>query len=151
MPGRIQPRASELRQLTQQFFRRFGVLAAGATPCGRPLPLAHAHALMVLLDRGELTQRALGLALCIDKSNVARLCGRMAGAGHVTQVRCPLDGRSRRVALTPRGERVAREVEAASRARFSNLLRTIPPGRRESVISGVRALLEALDQMGQEQ
>lgn len=149
MPSPAATRATELRALTQRLFRRFGVLGASATPCGRPLPLAHAHALMVLLDGGELTQRELGLALCIDKSNVARLCARMVAQGHVTQARCARDGRSRRVTLTPRGERVARDVDGASRARFSDLLRAVPAGQRGSVLLALRALLVALDQMGE--
>ena len=36
----------------QLVFRRFGVLAGDATPCGQPLSMAHAHALLVLRGRG---------------------------------------------------------------------------------------------------
>lgn len=137
--------ADELRRVMQRFFRRFGALAADSTPCGKPLSMAHAHALMVLLARGELSQQELGAELCIDKSNVARLCAKMVDASHVKQRPSEEDGRSRRVSLTARGERLAREVDAASRARFGALLAGLPGARRDQVIEALQHLVAALD------
>jgi DNA-binding MarR family transcriptional regulator len=135
----------ELRRIMQRFFRRFGALAADSTPCGKPLSIAHAHALMVLLTKDELSQRELGAELCIDKSNVARLCAKMVDAGHVKQRPSKEDGRSRRVSLTARGERLAREVDDASRARFGSLLTGLPEARRDHVIEALQQLVAALD------
>lgn len=135
----------ELRRATQQLFRRFGTLAAESTPCGKPLPMAHAHALMLLLGRGELSQQELGAELGIDKSNVARLCARMVEAGHANQRSCPQDGRSRRVTLTARGKRLAAEVDTASRARFEALLMAIREDRRGQVVAALEELVAALD------
>ena len=135
----------ELRRVTQRFFRRFGTLANDSTPCGKPLSMAHAHALMVLLAQGELTQQALGAELGIDKSNVARLCAKMVRANHVKQRPSERDGRSRIVSLTSRGARLAHEVDGASRARFGALLRGIPEPRRADVIVALRHLVDALD------
>jgi DNA-binding MarR family transcriptional regulator len=135
----------ELRRVTQRFFRRFGALAADSTPCGKPLSMAHAHALMVLAARGETTQQALGAELCIDKSNVARLCAKMVRARHVTQRPSERDGRSRLVSLTARGARLAEEVDAASRARFGALLGGIPAPHRAGVIVALHHLVDALD------
>ncbi len=135
----------ELRRVTQRFFRRFGALAADSTPCGKPLSIAHAHALMVLLAQGELTQQALGAELGIDKSNVARLCAKMVRANHVEQRSSERDGRSRLVSLTARGARLAHEVDGASRARFGVLLGGIPEPRRADVIVALQHLVDALD------
>jgi DNA-binding MarR family transcriptional regulator len=137
--------AEELRRVTQRFFRRFGTLASDSTPCGKPLPLGHAHALMVLLERGELSQQELGEELCIDKSNVARLCAKMITAEHVLQRSCEQDGRSRRVSLTRRGKRLAADVEAASRARFTTLLSGVPKSRRADVVDALQLLLDAVE------
>ena len=134
----------DLRRLMQLLFRRFGALAADATPCGKPLPIAHSHALMVLA-RGELSQQELGRELCIDKSNVARLCARMVDAGHADQRSDDEDGRSRRVRLTARGSRLAHEVETASGARFGALFRAVPPDSRVQVLEGLRHLVDAID------
>ena len=137
--------SDDLRRLMQRLFRRFGALATDQTPCGRPLSVAHAHALMVLLSKGEATQRDLGADLSIDKSNVARLCAKMVEAGHAIQRADEGDGRSRRVSLTARGRRLAREVEASSADRFSALLSAVPAGRRAHVIESLRHLVAALD------
>ena len=134
----------ELRRLMQQLFRRFGALASNSTPCGKPLSIAHAHALMVLLTRGELTQQDLGVELGIDKSNVARLCANMVEAGHANQRQSEADGRSRRVSLTARGRHLAREVEAASGARFGALLSELPAGSRRQVLEALQHLVRAL-------
>jgi DNA-binding MarR family transcriptional regulator len=137
--------ADELRRVMQRFFRRFSALAADSTPCGKPLSMAHAHALMILLAKGELSQQELGAELCIDKSNVARLCAKMVDASHVRQRPSKEDGRSRRVSLTARGERLAREVDDASRARFGSLLSGLPEARRDHVIEAMQQLVAALD------
>lgn len=138
-------RADELRRVMQRLFRRFGALAAESTPCGKPLSMAHAHALMILMARGELSQQELGFELCIDKSNVARLCAKMVEAGHAKQRASDADGRSRRVTLTARGARLAAEVDAASRARFDALLVALPAARRAPVVEAFQLVVDALE------
>jgi DNA-binding MarR family transcriptional regulator len=135
----------ELRRLVQRLFRRFGALASDATPCGMPLSIPHAHALMLLLGRDELSQQELGGELCIDKSNVARLCAKMVAAGHVTQRPAEADGRSRLVSLTAKGTRVARQVESASTSRFGSLLRGLPEAARPGVLTALRHLLASVE------
>jgi len=137
--------ADELRRLMQRLFRRFGALAA--TPCGKPLSMAHAHALMVLLAKGELSQQQLGGELCIDKSNVARLSARMVEAGHIDQRPSESDGRSRILSLTTRGTRLAKEVDAASGARFGSLVSALPRASRRRVLDSMNQLVASLDEL----
>jgi len=134
----------DFRRVTQRFVRRFGTLSSDSTPCGTPLSTAHAHALMVLLSRGELSQQALGAELCIDKSNVARLCAKMVRAKHVKQRTSDRDGRSRLVSLTAAGTRLAKEVDGASRAHFRALLDVIPASRHADVIHALQDIVAAL-------
>jgi DNA-binding MarR family transcriptional regulator len=134
----------ELRRLVQRLFRRFGTLAADATPCGKPLSIAYAHALMVLAH-GELTQQELGAELCIDKSNVARLCAKMVDEGHATQAPGTRDRRSRVVSLTTAGRRLAVEVNDASHERFAAVLSAMKAVQREHVIRGLNLLVAAID------
>jgi DNA-binding MarR family transcriptional regulator len=138
-------RADELRRVMQRLFRRFGALAAESTPCGKPLSMAHAHALMILMTRGELSQQEIGRELCIDKSNVARLCARMVEAGHAKQRASHEDGRSRRVSLTSSGARLAAGVSAVSRARFDALLVALPASRRAHVVEAFQLVVDALE------
>lgn len=136
--------ARELRELMQLLFRRFGVLAADATPCGKPLSPAHAHALMVLAESGEVSQQELGAELGIDKSNVARLCARMVEAGHASQEQSQTDGRSRRVLLTAAGKKLAHEVDKASAARFVAVIRELPGEQHQLVVDALQHLVAAI-------
>jgi DNA-binding MarR family transcriptional regulator len=137
--------ADALRRHMQRMMRRFSALADDSTPCGKPVAMAHGHALMLLASRGELTQQQLGAELCIDKSNVARLCAKMVDAGDVSQRPSETDGRSRLVTLTPRGRRLAAEVEAASRAKFGKLLAALPARERGKVVQALEVLVEAME------
>ena len=139
--------ARELRRLMQQLFRRFGMLAGDATPCGKPIAPAHAHAIMVLLAKGELSQQQLGAELGIDKSNVARLCARLVEAGHAAQEQSETDGRSRRVSLTAAGRKLAREVDGASVARFASLIRGLPGAQHQRVIAALEHLVTAIESL----
>lgn len=140
----VTEQVDELRSLVQRLFRRFGTLGTDTTPCGKPLSMAYAHALMVLA-RGELTQQELGTELAIDKSNVARLCAKMVDEGHAAQAAGDRDRRSRVVSLTTAGKRLAREVNAASQQRFTALLSRLKVAEREQVIQGLRQLIGAID------
>ncbi len=137
-----------LRAAFQRLVRSFGLLSEDTTPCGKPLAVSHAHALMVLLERTRqgrpAGQRELGAALGIDKSNVARLCQRMEKAGHLRQARSPEDGRARLLSLTPAGRRLAEAVERSSRARFAELAAAVPAARRRGVLSALETLDRAI-------
>jgi len=129
----------------QRFFRCFGALSADATPCGKPLSMAHAHALMVLLGQPELSQQELGRELNIDKSNVARLCAKLVESGHARQRPSARDGRSRMVSLTADGKRLAREVDGASRARFEAVLAALPTGKRRELVESLGELVAVVE------
>jgi DNA-binding MarR family transcriptional regulator len=143
--GMASDQAYELRHVVQRFFRCFGALSAEVTPCGKPLSMAHAHALMLLLGQPELSQQELGRELNIDKSNVARLCAKLVESGHARQRPSEHDGRSRRVSLTTEGRRLAREVDASSHARFAAVLAGLARARRRELIDSLQQLLAAVE------
>jgi DNA-binding MarR family transcriptional regulator len=138
----------DMRAHVQQFVWRFGLLVTRKTPCGFPVSPSYAHALMLLLRRtseGLATlQSDLATGLEIDKSNVARVCERMVGAGHALQNVLPADGRSRLVTITPKGTRVARRIEQGSRDRFSAVVARIPARKRRAVIAALADLNAAV-------
>jgi DNA-binding MarR family transcriptional regulator len=134
-----------LRSGVQRFVRGFGLLSEAETPCGQPLQLSHAHALLVVSGQvgRTLHQKDLAEALALDKSSIARLCARMEREGHIVQRRSDVDGRAREIELTPKGERVARQLDEASRARFSRLLLAIPERQRARVLEALELLNRA--------
>jgi DNA-binding MarR family transcriptional regulator len=127
-----------------QVVRRFGALSSEQTPCGKPLPMAYAHALMILRVTPALSQFDLAAQLHIDKSNVARVCARMLTAGHIARRRDSGDARRVIITLTARGKRLADEVETASHERFDRLLKAVPKKARSNVLRGLSLLVAAL-------
>lgn len=137
-----------LKALVQEFARSFGLLVAKQTPCGFPLSPSHAHCLMVLLERERAgtstSQSELGLRLTIDKSNIARLCGKLQSSGHAVQTRAPADGRGRVLQLTTKGRQLAGKLEVASQARFARVLGAVPAGQRAALLESLDAMVKAM-------
>jgi DNA-binding MarR family transcriptional regulator len=110
---------------------------------------SYAHALLLLHRRARegLTtlQSDLAGTLGINKSNVARLCERMVKAAHAVQTVPAEDGRSRAVALTAKGTRLAERIESGSRDRFASLTASIPESRRRAVIAALADLNAAVE------
>jgi len=137
----------------QEFVRKFGLLSADRTPCGKPLASSDAHALMLLLEAADsgMLSSSLAARLGIDKSTASRVTARLTDRGYLTPAPATDDGRARPALLTKKGVRVAREVEQASRARFADILEHLPAPRRGAVISALRDLVSALESMTADQ
>ena len=140
--------ARELQISIQTFVRSFGLLVTKKTPCGQPLSPTSAHALMALLDRektGVATfQHQLAELLGLDRSSIARLCARLEAEGRLTQVSAPDDARTRMLRLTPNGERMATNIQAASLDRFTRIVDAIPPSKRGSLLAALQVLSAAV-------
>lgn len=91
-----------------------------------------------------MSQQQLVQELCIDKSNVARLCAKLVQEGQAKQRTGAEDGRSRVVALTSKGIKLAQELEVSSRRRFAALLSGFPRGGVE-VIHALRQLTDSVE------
>lgn len=141
-----------LRAKIQDFVRAFGLLR-GQTPCGKPISISMAHALMYLRTSGEngsQSQSVLQKALSLDKSNVARLCAALEEENFVTQRQSPEDRRVRVVSLKKKGERLADSLLTASQRRFQKILAHIPRGQQMQVLSSLDLLTNAIRQANSE-
>ena len=124
--------------------RAFGWHRPDSTPCGRPVPIAEAHALLELSRTDSLTQQELAAALNLQKSTVSRIVARLERQGWVHRQRNASDGRALDVALTAEGSHAARDLAHARARRMSGILEHIPEGQREEVIRALRTLTEAI-------
>jgi DNA-binding MarR family transcriptional regulator len=140
----------EFRALMQELIRRFGLLSADRTPCGKPLASSDAHALMVLLEAGEdgMLSSSLAMRLGVDKSTASRITARLTERGYLAPAPNPTDdGRAKPARLTRKGVRIAQEVESASQGRFADILERIPSRRRSEVVGALRDIVSALERM----
>ena len=85
---------------SQRLFRPFGITGA------------QYNVLNVLAERpAGMSQRELGDALVVDRSNVTGLLDRMEKVGWVARADDPKDRRVYRVSLTPAGRRLWRKIQ----------------------------------------
>ncbi len=133
-----------LQERMVSLVRSFGLHQPDRTPCGQPVSVAEAHALMELAREAPLLQKDLASRLRLEKSTVSRLVGAMEGRGWVERARSPRDGRATELRLTDAGGRAAQNLAEARRAKFARILEAIPEEERASVIRALGVLEEAM-------
>ncbi len=137
----------ELQERMVALVRAFGLHKPEETPCGRPVSVAEAHAMMELArEGGPLLQKEVAARLRLEKSTVSRLVGLLEGRGWVERRRSPTDGRAFEVGLTEAGRRAADEIAGARRAKFARVLEAIPEEERASVLAAMKTLEEAMNE-----
>ena len=134
----------DLQERMIALIRAFGLHKPEETPCGKPVSVAEAHALMELSREDPLVQKELASRLRLEKSTVSRLVGMLEGRRWVKRSRSPDDGRAVELRLTEGGRRTAEDIAEARRAKFAQVLEAIPEEERESVLESMRILEEAM-------
>ena len=141
----VEPReAVALQERMVELIRAFGLHRPDATPCGKPVSVSEAHALMELARTERLSQNELAARLVLEKSTVSRLVGGLVARGWVERERDPTDGRAVRLGLTERGARAAAEIGDARRQKFDGVLERIPEEERSAVLEALAVLTEAM-------
>ncbi|MBI4861331.1 MAG: winged helix-turn-helix transcriptional regulator [Candidatus Riflebacteria bacterium] len=136
--------ARTLRRAFHSLIRRFGLLDAERTPCGQPVPVSHAHALIELLARPGVRQADLGDSLGLSKSAVSRMVDQLERRRWLERRADAGDGRVRRLMLTAKGRQVALRINEASLGRFSVILEAVPAVARAGVIASLELLRDAI-------
>jgi DNA-binding MarR family transcriptional regulator len=124
--------------------RAFGWHRPASTPCGQPVPIAEAHALLELSKQDALTQRELALRIKLQKSTVSRLVSNLEDRGWVDRRRNDVDGRARDVFLTAMGKEAAVDLATARQAKMDRILAKISDDRRQAVGESLQILIEAI-------
>lgn len=144
--------ANDFRRSVRNLVRALGVLDEARTPCGVDVSVREAYALDAI-GAGEaagapLSQSDLQTTLGVDKSNVTRVVQQLVAEGRVEQRTGEEDGRVRRLHLTAKGRRVARNVEDQSLRRFAHVLARIPAEERANVLHALETFRAALEHEG---
>lgn len=124
--------------------RAFGLHRPDQTPCGEPVAVAEAHALMELAQAAPLSQNELAARLQLEKSTVSRLVGILENRGWVARARSAQDGRARELRLTAAGQQMATDLAEARRTKFARVLAAIPDAERGAVFESLQILVEAI-------
>ncbi len=137
-------KARRLRDAVRCLVVAHGALEETRRPCGTPLSIPHAYALLELLHHGApMTVSELAAKLAIDRTNVSRLCVRMEEAGDLERAAHPDDGRARALRLTAKGRRVAQGVDDQSAQHFGRLAKRLGDDVGE-VVAALNRLSDAM-------
>src|SRR5579862_1855517 len=113
------PAALRLQRQMTSLIRAFGLHRPDLTPCGHPMGVSAAHALMELASGHPLTLNELAARLHLQKSTVSRLVDQLVLRRWVDRITHPRDGRAVLLQLTNKGQQVANRVAASREAKFS--------------------------------
>ena len=138
----------DLQERMIALIRAFGLHKPDETPCGKPVSVAEAHALMELSRGQPLVQKELVSRLRLEKSTVSRLVGMLEDRGWVERSRSPEDGRAVELRLTGAGRRTAEDIAERRRAKFARILEGIPEEKRGVVLEAMKTLEEAMHEVG---
>jgi DNA-binding MarR family transcriptional regulator len=103
--------------------------------------LAQYRLLVLLASRGSQNPSAIASDLGAAPSSVTRLCDRLVAKGLINRRGSPDNRREVLLAITPPGRSLVDEVTAARRLEIQRVVRSVPEGRRASVV-------EALNELG---
>ncbi len=123
--------------------RSLGLHKPDETPCGHPISVGEAHALLEIAREPGISQNGLVGRLRLEKSTVSRLATMLETRGWVRRLRDQVDGRVVRLHLTQRGIKANSEIAASRRAKFERIFTAVPAAHRRSVADALSLLLEA--------
>jgi DNA-binding MarR family transcriptional regulator len=133
-----------LQERLAGFIRAFGLHQPEHTPCGQPIPVSEAHALIELARDAPFPQAELGRRLLLEKSTISRLVDQLVARGWVERGQDPRDRRATSLSLTAAGRQAAANLANARRQKFAQLFAAVPETERETVLQALKTLTEAL-------
>ncbi|MEL6491974.1 MAG: MarR family transcriptional regulator [Cyanobacteria bacterium J06621_3] len=134
----------ELQNALIALIRGFGLHHPDQTPCGQPVAVAEAHALMVLMQEQPLSQGMLSNRLSLEKSTVSRLLSGLEKRGWIERDRNPDDRRIVEVALTEAGKQTAESLSTARQSKFDRVMQAIPEDQQTKVVDALQILVRAI-------
>jgi DNA-binding MarR family transcriptional regulator len=138
------PQREVFQEALMSIVRGLGLHRPDATPCGFPVSLAEACA-MVALQRAEpMPQRDLAQGLNLDKSTVSRLVADLEERGWIVREKAEHDARVTLLRRTATGADKSQAISAARNERLGGLLDHIPLAQRAQVVEAIQVLAEVV-------
>jgi DNA-binding MarR family transcriptional regulator len=139
--------AAEFRAALTEAYQRFNALQRGEKRCFG-VTMSQCMTLELLHQGDHLMGRDLAERLGLDTTTVTRVVDVLVRDGLVRRVRDEKDDRRRVfVSLTSRGRGLAGKLEGCADAYCQRILAGIPASKRDDVISALRLLVRAIDEL----
>jgi len=136
--------AVDFQESIVALIRALGLHQPEQTPCGQPVAVGEAHALLELTREPGLSQNSLAARLRLEKSTVSRLVTMLERRGWIERQRDGADARIVRVRLTTAGREAAGNIAATRAEKFSGVFAAIPAPKREAVLDALDTLVRVL-------
>ncbi|HVW35166.1 MAG TPA: MarR family transcriptional regulator [Acidimicrobiia bacterium] len=111
-----------------------GVALRSLAAAGVDVTLAQYRMLAVLDREAGRNVRDLAARLGVERSTATRMCDRLVRAHLIERRTDPSDRRAVAISLTAEGHEVVAKVTTARRAIVAELLRPLPPDRRQQLV-----------------
>lgn len=134
---------ASLRQLVRKIDRR---LRSEIQCCG--VSYLMSHILLELEQSGALSLKQLQEILDVDKATLSRSVDLLVKDGLASRTENPEDRRSIEIKLSAAGRKQVAELNQLSNAGYRKVFECISPQEHAAVISAVRHLTTAFDQVG---
>ena len=133
-----------MSRLAKQFYRRSDEQQLG-------MQLRHLVALSYVSDHDRCPQQDLADAFCMDANNVVLLLNELEELGYVTRLRDPHDRRRHLVQITKAGHRAFARAEQASETIEDEVLQSLEPAERATLLRLLNRALRASEPMQPEE
>ncbi len=138
---------AEFRAALTDAYQRFNALQRGEKRCFG-VTMSQCMTLELLQQGDHLMARDLAERLGLDTTTVTRVVDVLVRDGLVRRVRDEKDDRRRVfVSLTARGRGLAGKLEGCADAYCQRILAGIPASKRDDVMSALRLLVRAIDEL----
>lgn len=139
-----------IRELLQIFVRRFGLLNADCCEscCGEEVSLVQSHILFEIARQKNPAMQQVADELGMDITTFSRQIKTLEQKGLVRKTPDEEDRRVNLLSLTPKGERVANQIDLHMTRFLTQLFTHFTEFERESVVRSIKLLNEALRKSG---
>jgi DNA-binding MarR family transcriptional regulator len=119
-----------------------GQLRSETAGCG--VSLAQCHTLMELDSAEPISLTDLAQRFALDPSTLSRTVDGMVKSGLLVRIANPVDRRSVRIGLTPKGEKAAAGIHRRCDEFYSSMLEGLPAAKQSALLEGIAVLAEGI-------
>lgn len=139
---------NDLQEKLIVLVRAFGWHRPDETPCGQPVSIAEAHALLEISRADGISQNELTISLNLVKSTVSRLVSKLEQRAWVRRIQNKQDRRAYQLYLTTKGEEVTQQLAQARQSKMERILAQIPIEQRNNVLNSLDIMVKAIQAGG---
>ena len=102
------------------------------------------HTLLEIENHESMTALQLAQILCLEKSSVSRMLGKLIDAGEIKEIQATHDGRSKLLQLTDKGRNTAKKINEYAEMRVIQTIGNLEQSKQKQIAQGISSYADAL-------